>query len=338
MPSNAPKSLPISVVIPTRDSMDKLPRHLAHHAPLFARCAEIIHCDSYSLDETKHHLASTLAHPNLQQVDHPPGLYQSWNFAIAQCTQPFIYISTVGDQIDLAGLQHLLDIAVETNADLVISPPRFVDETSEPDRKIIWPIHAMIDDYKISKPRIIPQAVIWAETLYYAPESITGSAASCLFRTSFLQPRAFPSTFYGMGDSAWSTRHIADAHCAITPTPVATFLLHAKSYESDRAINEKANLLFARYIADELIRLRRSPTRLPLYIINETSRLVIAKHHTAICYRKLISLRHTLHGFWFVSRYIWKIRYLRHRLRNKTHLLRLNLEKQLAQIMINTVQ
>jgi hypothetical protein len=196
------KLLPISIILPTRNSMERLPSHLSHHAAVFGRCQEIIHCDSHSTDGTPEFVRRSLIHAGLRQIDHPPGLYQSWNRAILHCTQPFIYISTIGDELAPDGLEKLLAVAEQEDADIVISPPRFVTENGEraPDRE--WPIHRLISRYRITEPVGVPGHVLFANAIVHLPHGITGSAASCLFRTAFLQQRLFPLGFHGACDTA----------------------------------------------------------------------------------------------------------------------------------------
>jgi hypothetical protein len=248
MPSKAPMLLPISIVTPTRDSMDRLPRHLTHHQAVFAHSAEIIHCDSFSKDATKQYVATHLNHPNLRQLDHPPGLYQSWNFAIGQCTQPYIYISTVGDTIDLDGIRQLLALAQTTQADVVISPPKYVEESGETNDYVAWPIDNLIRLHNITQPGIVQNHLVYTEAVLHAPDGILGSSASCLYRTDFIKTRPFPMGFRGACDSVWALQFVPEARCAILPKPISTFLLHPKTYESHRLVNAQIGILVREHL------------------------------------------------------------------------------------------
>lgn len=298
--------------------MDKLPGHLARHAELFARCAEIIHCDSQSKDGTPAFVAKTLNFPTLKQVDHPPGLYQSWNHALQQCTQTFIYISTVGDDIDADGLERLLALAVETDADIVMSPPRFIDEAGRLQSELRWPINNLILNHGIKKAGVVPSRLVYAEAVFHAPDGIMGSAASCLYRTSFLKPRPFPLGFHGACDSAWALRHVPEAHCAIIPDPLSTFLLHPKSYESHGMVNAQIAVLIRDFLRRELHQLRKNPIHisqqsagLPAPLLQQLRDFNLIALLRARQEKNLITLRKKMRGLWILNPRVWTVR--RHR-------------------------
>lgn len=311
--------LPISVVIPTRNSMDKLPGHLSHHAAVFARCAEIVHCDSFSKDDTKNYLATHLKHAGLRQFDHPPGLYQSWNFAIQQCTQPFIYISTVGDQIDLAGLQQLLDLANQTEADIVISPPRYVEESGQVNQALRWPIDNLIGHQQIKTPGRVSADLVYTEAILHAPDGIMGSAASCLYRTAFLKPRPFPLGFHGVCDSVWALQYIPLARCAILPSPVSTFLLHPKTYESHGRLNAQIAILIREHLQKILPEFINQPDGSKLTPALIQTLIEFNEIGTALARENgaLIELRKKWSIFWPLHPRSWSIRAQRNRSRAK---------------------
>jgi len=299
--------------------MDKLPRHLSHHAAVFAHCAEIVHCDSFSKDDTKTYLAEHLVHPGLHQFDHPPGLYQSWNFAIQQCTQLFIYISTVGDQIDLAGLQQLLDLAIKTDADVVISPPRYIEESGQVNEKLRWPIDNLILHQRIKTPGLVSMDQVYIEAILHAPDGIMGSAASCLYRSPFLQPRPFPLGFHGVCDSVWALQYLPFARCAILPSPVATFLLHPKTYESHGRLNAQIAILIREHLQKILPQFisqpdgsKVTPSLLQTLIEFNEIGTALARENGA-----LIELRKKWSIFWPLHPKSWSIRARRNRSRAK---------------------
>lgn len=318
-----PSLLPISVVLPTRDSMDKLPRHLTHHLSLYARCAEIIHCDSHSKDETKSHLASILGtDARLRQLDHPPGLYESWNFAIQQCTQPFIYFSTVGDEMDPDGMQKLLDLAVQTEADVVISPPRFIEENGEKNEGLLWPIHHLIRTHGLKTAGVVSNDLLYAEAVLHAPDGILGSSHSCLYRTSFLKPRPFPLGFHGSCDAVWALRNLPSARCALLPTPVSTFLLHPKTYESHEELNIQIAVLVRKTISHDLRNALReaknhskSVINLPLPTLQILRRFNLLALLLARQEKLLVTSRKAMHGLWVLSPNAWNARKFRNRYR-----------------------
>jgi hypothetical protein len=293
--------------------MDRMPAHLAHHGEVFSACREIIHCDSHSADGTKRYVADHLNHPGLTQIDHAPGLYQSWNHAIQQCTQDYIYISTIGDHIDLDGLSKMLALAHQENADLVITPPRFVEETGKSQPRLRWPIHNVISAYNVTTPRAIPAHLLFAEAIMHAPDGITGSAASCLFRTSFLKLRPFPLGYHGACDTAWGIRYILEARCAIHPYPVSTFLLHPKSYESNEKINAMLGIAIQRLSTFELRRRVREHARKPgaetAYKIFRELRMSRLSSYLAMAYCcKLKRRRKKLKALWMIDKRSWETR------------------------------
>jgi len=70
-----------------------------------------------------------LRHPKIRFIERDRGLYESWNEGIAATTGDWIYISTAGDTIERDHLLHLLDTGERGAADVVISSPKFVDQT-----------------------------------------------------------------------------------------------------------------------------------------------------------------------------------------------------------------
>jgi hypothetical protein len=294
--------------------MDKLPRHLERHAALYARCAEIVHCDSYSTDDTKAFLATTLRHSAVRQHDHPPGLYQSWNYAISLCTQPFIYISTVGDEMELPGLVRLYELAVQMQADFVISPPRFVDESGRVHPELRWPIHHLIYDQHFDRASLVSSRTVYLEAILHAPDGIMGSAASCLYRSAFLQPRPFPLGFHGACDSAWAIRYLPEARCAVLPETISSFLLHPKTYESHSVLNAHIRVLIRQFISKELIRFRSglgkgpAPLDLNFDLLQRLRRFNLLDLLRARQEIRLVTLRERLRARWIVHPRVWRIR------------------------------
>src|SRR5580704_1102433 len=100
---------PISVLVPTRNCAQLLPRHLESMAGWLDLVEEVVVVDSFSEDGTLEMIKSRLRHPRLRILSHPPGLYQSWNHGIRHLTAKYCYISTVGDTISREGLEHLTE-------------------------------------------------------------------------------------------------------------------------------------------------------------------------------------------------------------------------------------
>jgi len=133
-------TLPITLILPTRNAMGSIEGHLDAIAGVLPHVAQIVVVDS-SEDGTLDYLRSRIDLPTAEFHPRPRGLYESWNFGVRQATAEFVYFSTIGDTITLAGLEHLLEVAVRHAADMTISPPEMFDDKGEPlpDRR--WPIH-----------------------------------------------------------------------------------------------------------------------------------------------------------------------------------------------------
>ena len=204
-------------------------RHLAAHVesllPWIERAREVVVVDSESSDGTPEFLERNLRHPRLRIEQHPPGLYASWNAAIAQVTSPYTYISTVGDALDPGGVAHLVEAAEGLAADVVISAPRFVaaDGRGVP---AAWPVHLLNERSRRTAPWLLPGDVAEALAAAAMPRALLGSAASNLYRTDVLKARPFGTEFGAGGDVVWGLRHAGDVRWCVTPKVVSQFLLH----------------------------------------------------------------------------------------------------------------
>jgi len=217
--------LPISVIIPTRNSARQLPRHLAALRGWLAEVQEVVVVDSESSDGTLELLRNGLQHPRCRVLSHPPGLYQSWNFGIRHLAAPYAYISTVGDTITLAGLKHLLDTAVAFEAEVVLSPPTFYEKGRRLERKQ-WTIHQHLGLLRILEPIPLPRSHLFLASAFAGPSGLMGSSASNLYATRTLQDAPFPTDFGHVGDTAWGLINAFRVRAALTPEPCATFEIH----------------------------------------------------------------------------------------------------------------
>jgi hypothetical protein len=210
---------------------------------------EIIVVDSFSSDGSVDFIKSRLAHPNVRFLSHPPGLYQSWNHAISQITQPFFYLATTGDTITRAGIETLVAAAESLAADVVISKPEFWTRDGRPAEDIRWPIDDIIATLGVTAPRKLTklEAVIFAVT--HATGAMLGSSASNLYRTGVFQRLPFPVDFGTSGDGAWGLLHAAEVVWGVVPGKFSTFLIHPTNASAD----EKRSWLEARR-ADEVLR------------------------------------------------------------------------------------
>jgi glycosyltransferase involved in cell wall biosynthesis len=222
-------SLPISVLLPTRNSLAYLPRHLESMKEWLPLVQEVVVVDSESNDGTVEFLKKHLEAQSVRFFAHPPGLYQSWNFGITQCTAKYIYLSTIGDSITRTGLECLVDAAEALDCNVLISPPRIVDDQG---REVIrhWPIFQLIKALRLSSPVTLdgPETLLFA--LISVHQAILGSSASNLYRADCLKHAPFPTDFGRGGDVAWGLRYAAETKLGIVPKVFSTFLLHPKLY------------------------------------------------------------------------------------------------------------
>jgi glycosyltransferase involved in cell wall biosynthesis len=209
--------------------MAYLPRHLQSMKDWLPLVQEVVVVDSESNDGTIDFLKNDLGPQRARFFAHPPGLYQSWNFGIAQCTGKYLYLSTVGDSITRPGLECLLDTAEALDCDVVISPPRIVDEQG---RQVIrrWPIFDLIKALRLARAVTLngPDTLLFA--LISLHQAILGSSASNLYRTACLKRAPFPTEFGRGGDVAWGLRYGAETKLSIVPNVFSTFLLHSRLY------------------------------------------------------------------------------------------------------------
>ena len=219
----------LSVVVPTYNCAPLMERHLASIAKWVDLADEIIVVDSRSIDGTLALIRSHLHHPNLRIIERDRGLYQSWNEGIAATTGDWVYISTAGDIIGREHLARLLAAGVGTNADVVVSPQRFVDETGEPivDGPFLNPaMHAALAPFgQVVVPPLLVRLFAFRKA---KPNALLGSCASDLFKGSFLRARPFPTDYGTHGDTAWTLRHSGEMSICLVPVAGADFCIHAK--------------------------------------------------------------------------------------------------------------
>jgi glycosyltransferase involved in cell wall biosynthesis len=211
--------------------MAYLPRHLESMKEWLPFVEEVVVVDSESNDGTVEFLKEHLGPQSPRFFAHPPGLYQSWNFGIAQCAAKYIYLSTVGDSITRTGLECLVDTAEAFDCHVVISPPGIVDEQG---REVIkrWPISDLIKALRLAGPVCLngPATLLFA--LISLHQAILGSSASNLYRTDCLKRAPFPTDFGRGGDVAWGLRYAAETKLGVVPNVFSTFVLHTKLYQA----------------------------------------------------------------------------------------------------------
>ena len=233
------RTLPIGVLMPTRDAMRYLPNHMQSVAAWLDVVEEVVVVDSHSKDGTVEFLKKTLRHPNLRILTHPPGLYQSWNYGIAQLGTKYTYVSTIGDSITRAGLEHLVEAAERTQCDVLVSPPVFAGEFDRELSEVRWPVHKIIERLSITQPEVLDPAGAFSAAVFFAVfsglQGILGSSASNLYRTSVLQKFPFPTDVGSTGDVLWGVINALEVRFAVTPFAFSTFLFHPASYDPNTA-------------------------------------------------------------------------------------------------------
>jgi len=218
----------ISVVMPTYNCAPLMARHLASMAEWADLADEIVVVDSRSTDGTLDMIRRGLRHRNIRFIERERGLYASWNEGIAATSGEWIYISTAGDTIDPEHLLHLRDLGERSRADVVISAPKFIDETGGACKDPGWPPAAVIAGSGRDEPFILGADAGFALAFMHFPSALLGSSASNLYRGDHLRARPFPTGFKGAGDSVWILRHAAQSRLCFTPQAGSTFCVHPK--------------------------------------------------------------------------------------------------------------
>jgi glycosyltransferase involved in cell wall biosynthesis len=228
--------LPISVLVPTRNSMALLPRHLDTMDKWLDLVAEVVVVDSDSTDGTLELLKRKLTGDRVRILRHPPGLYASWNHGIQQLRSQYTYISTVGDEMSREGLFHLAEVAGQFSSDVVVSPPVFVNERGALVNGNPWPVHDLISYLELGEPICLDGFLTFVFALSFVPFAILGSSASNLYRTSVLQRHPFPTEYGGNGDGAWGVQNGLNVRFAITPKRVSYFRRHRRPYRRSELV------------------------------------------------------------------------------------------------------
>jgi hypothetical protein len=198
--------------------------------PWIEHVQEVVVVDSHSKDGTLELIKAELRHPRLRIFEHPPGLYQSWNYGIQQVQAEYCYISTVGETITLEGLQHLAEVINKLRCDVVVSRPEFVDLQGRPMRPSRWPIDDILTTLAVTEPVVLSGARLFLFTLASYREAILGSSASNLYRTRCLQENPFPADYGTAGDGGWGLANCLKIRLGVTPRSFSTFREHPKSY------------------------------------------------------------------------------------------------------------
>jgi len=249
--------LPLGVILPTRNSRPYLERHLDALAPWLPLARQVVVVDSFSIDGTLEFLRANLKHANAAFLTHPPGLYQSWNFGIAQLKTDYTYISTIGETITRPGLEHLVKHIQSLQTDLLVSPPAFREAEEKPPPNVRWPSHDLLADLQIAAPQPLDK---WTAFFYVcfnalgaSVNSLLGSSASNVYRTAILQKNPFPTEWGTAGDTAWSVANVFQAKWSVSPMVCSTYLFHPKTNGNSDELNDQLAVTLAQ-TADSLLK------------------------------------------------------------------------------------
>jgi glycosyltransferase involved in cell wall biosynthesis len=248
--------LPIGVVIPTRNSAALVPDHLETMRQWLDQVQEVVVVDSFSNDGTVDLLKTGLRHPNLRFLDHPPGLYQSWNYGIAQIKADYCYVSTVGDAITREGLEHLAEVIARLHCDVAISKPGFINVGGNPIPSPRWPIDDVTSTLHVKAPISLSGLGLFLFTLVNYRDAILGSSASNLYRTRCVQENPFPVGYGTAGDGGWGLENCFKVRIAVTPRVFSNIREHPKSYsKAEYAVDQ-----MSRKMLDQICRTYREAT------------------------------------------------------------------------------
>jgi glycosyltransferase involved in cell wall biosynthesis len=312
----------LSVLIPTLNCRSLIHEHLEAARPWIDLADEIIVVDSHSTDGTLEYIRDALAALPLQIVNHPRGLYQSWNHGIALARTDWLYISTVGDSITRTLLVHLQQLALAGRCDVAISLPERIDTDGKPLPPPHWAVTEITTTLARNRPCILTgSAALCYATRFHRHSALLGSSASNLYRTAHLQARPFPIDYGTAGDAAWALLHGYETRFGFTSAKGSTFRLHEKAYRSeDYEVHG---------LAEKLLRLG-----LATVAQHDSDReLSIAEAHhleekSARLYAELKNFRRT-HRPWFFFPSCWRLRSESDKIKLKLREVR---ERQLAMI------
>ena len=223
----------LGVILPTLNCGRFIEAHIDSMRAWIEKVDEIVVVDSYSDDGTVEIIQDRLLHPRLTIHQRPRGLYQAWNYGIAQLQTKYTYVSTVGDSISSYGIDHLLKVAEEHYVDVVVSRPDFITEEGLPIKGPTWPVDKIINILGIKEPCPIGTITCLLFQLLTIPDAILGSSASNLYKTDIMKSCPFPTEYGTVGDGAWGIANVFKYRLAVTPEKFTSFRHHEKSYSKD---------------------------------------------------------------------------------------------------------
>lgn len=254
--------LAVTIIIPTLNCREKLINHINKSQEWLPYVTEIIAIDSSSTDGTWEALHERLTPLGAKIISTGPGLYQAWNHGVDLATQPILYFSTIGDIISKEELFRLYDIISTKSLDLLIAPPRMIDESGMEIKSTKWPIHYItnrLPDDKILE--LDPKEKLLLASAFL-PESIIGSSASNMYRSDILKQNPFPVEFGHQGDVAWAIRNIPNIKTGILTSTIGNFCHDDNRFNSYRKIFGIVKKLTLAYSDDSAIHHNGDPITL----------------------------------------------------------------------------
>lgn len=311
----------LGVVLPTLNCAHLLGQHIDSMLPWIGLADEIVIVDSHSDDGTVEIIRERLYHSGLTIHQRPRGLYQAWNYGIAQIQSKYTYVSTVGDSITQQGILHLLEVAESCAADVVLSRPDFITEDGLPMKGPTWPVDKIISILGLGEPRRIGDVTCLLFQLLTIPDAILGSSASNLYRTDLMKARPFPTEYGTVGDGAWGIANVFEYRLAVTPERFSDFRQHEKSYSKDAYavsnLNKKLYTLLERTVLDRAVADSEFREKLATYHVEEMVRLVSS------WFEKQFSLEKKRNDWlpWVLNPSAWALRLQREGIRRRLYLL-----------------
>ncbi|MGI8964622.1 MAG: glycosyltransferase, partial [Limisphaerales bacterium] len=226
---NSGRELPVSVLIPTRNSMTFLPEHLRSMAEWGGMVQEIVVLDGHSTDGTVDYIKHHFTHRNFRICDYPRGPKQSWRYDLHPLRGKYIYLASAGDTITREGLLHLTDTAEQLQCDVLLSKPEFVSAQGEILSDMRWPIHRIIEDLKLTTPEVLRRSKVVYYAITNGGSLLLGSPASNLYRSELFKDNSFLPVFGTADHSSWAILNSAKMKLGVTPRECSRILLHPEN-------------------------------------------------------------------------------------------------------------
>tara|TARA_B110000483_G_scaffold224951_1_gene284198 strand:- start:109 stop:1089 length:981 start_codon:yes stop_codon:yes gene_type:complete len=301
--SDTNKIISFCVIIPTRNSRDYIEAHVHALNQWIYLASEVIVIDSESTDGTIEYLKDNLKHSSIKFLDHPVGLYESWNFAIAQVESDFTYIATVGDRIPKEDVIRLCHEAGSTNADIVISPPTLISPNGT-SSEANWPINQYLARTRQTHAHKISPLEVLLWNITCLPGTLIGSSASNLYKTRALASSPFPTNCGHAGDSAWAISNSINLSWHIIPDLYSEFLTHGSGKKNRGPSHRKRAELYrlAHFALEEARITEANPTL--FNILHSLLKELKDKESTV----ENFNVFRDEHSLWFLSPKGWILR------------------------------